>query len=70
MESTTKYTGVPGEVRTTTKAPVMWRDKVPGEDYTPIPDRTTRKPTKRPVITPGMIPGEGIHYYNYYSFLE
>jgi len=52
----TKYEGIPGEVRTPVK-PVTQKATIPGEA------QVTKKPsTKRPVITPGLIPGECQHF--------
>ncbi len=49
------YEGIPGEVRLSVK-PVTQKATIPGEA------QVTKKPsTKRPVITPGLIPGEGQH---------
>ncbi len=48
----TKHEGIPGEVRF--DKPVTQKATIPGEA------QVTKKPsTKRPVITPGLIPGEG-----------
>lgn len=46
------YKGIPGEIRSSSTAAPL----IPGEGS------SSRKPsTKFPMVTPGMIPGEGMH---------
>ena len=51
--------GIPGEVRSITRTKPA-KDKGVGDETSGI---TTRRPSKRPTVTPGMIPGEGLNRY-------